>query len=135
MDISSSNVGCSVKSLINLGQKNLSIYGDWTNGYKNSQVNVFTEEGTLKLIAKLGNSGICIFADRLTYKHGVRLAKHLRKLGYRVDETDTYVNTNHRSKCKMWIWYYNIKPERDNNGLAKDTGRETGPKKKPAANT
>lgn len=103
------DVGCSVVQLYGLAS-----YEIWANdNYRyededNSGHSVYTKSGLRELVheMKCSTAGICIFTDNVALGNGGKLAKYLRNEGFRVDETPAYLNPGHKSKCKMWTWYF-----------------------------
>ncbi len=139
MNIGHSGVGCSVVTLQELSDPNFQgvkrFRDDWTHSYywdvdwSSKPSNVYKEDGSgvkglVSYLKKVSPTGVVIFADNETrFGHGSKLAKWLRHWGYRVDESEPYVNENHRApgtskrdadKCVLYTWYWQAKaPNRE----------------------
>jgi hypothetical protein len=134
-----SGVGCSVKSLSDLGNpmiKPMKRFRDswsktyyWDIDYHAPEKDVYEKNGSgvdslRKYIKEMDPTGLIIFADNETKnRNGSKLAKWLRECGYRVDESSQYVNENHlmagdskkyADKCVLYTWYWQRKePKRE----------------------
>lgn len=126
-----SGIGCSVIALNDLGNpmvpKMKRVWDTWDKRYyseeiEGSHVDVYTKEGLASLVSyikEMHPTGIVIFADNETANgNGSKFAKWLRKNNYRVDQSEQYVNENHRErgqskkdsdKCVMYTWYWQRK--------------------------
>lgn len=61
-----------------------------------------------------GSGGIAIWCDTDSQGagRGAALAAFIRERGYKVDESEAYTNPGHGGRCRVWMWYYQLEPEK-----------------------